>query len=179
MKACRRLIQQDMRRYNYIGNSVIGCYFTRPTFRYVFWLRIVQEAKRKRLLKFSLGIIAYAFLRHYEFKYGIHVNSNIRIGGGLNIAHGDGVYLNCVSIGENFTVFQSAVLGASMDKGIPMVEDNVTVYAGAKIFGDIVLKNGCAIAANAVVTHDVEANSVVAGVPAKKIRDAISKDNNN
>lgn len=109
-------------------------------------------------------------LRHYEYKYGIHADTNIHIGKGLQIAHGDGVYLNCSYIGDNVTIYQSVTLGAKERYEIPRVEDNVTIYAGAVCVGNIILKDGCTIGANAYVQHDVEANQTVAGVPAKPLK---------
>lgn len=45
-----------------------------------------------------------------------------------------------------------------------LVGANVTITMGVHI------GNGAVIAANSVVVHDVEAHSVYAGVPAKKIK---------
>ena len=52
----------------------------------------------------------------------------------------------------------------------PKLGDSVTVYSGAKIIGGIYIGDGATIGANSVVIRDVEANSVYAGVPAKRIR---------
>ena len=52
-----------------------------------------------------------------------------------------------------------------------MVEDDVTVYAGAVVVGNIVLYKGCIVGANAYVDKDVQPYTMVAGVPAKKIKD--------
>lgn len=54
--------------------------------------------------------------------------------------------------------------------GVPTIEDNVTIYTGAVVVGNITLHKGCIIGANAFVNKDVESNCLVAGIPAKKIR---------
>jgi len=100
----------------------------------------MSYVKRKKLLKYSIGSIIYIIFRHYEYKYGIHVNTNIDIGKVLKIVHGDGVYLNCKSIGENFTVYQNVTLGTDRSGGIPKVDDKVTLYTGVVICGNICLK---------------------------------------
>ena len=51
-------------------------------FRYVLWLRLVAAMRKKVVLKYTIGLVAYLIFRHYEYKYGIHANPNIRIGGG-------------------------------------------------------------------------------------------------
>ena len=139
-------------------------------FRYIVWLRVVQKIKEKRCVKFTVGAFAYLLLRHYELKYGVHVNSNMEIGPGLSIEHGDGVYLNCKSIGRNFTCLQGVTVGVNLDGKAPVVKDDVTVFAGAVVVGGIVLDDRCMIGALSFVNKNVEANTVVAGNPAKMIR---------
>lgn len=54
--------------------------------------------------------------------------------------------------------------------GIPTIGNNVTIYAGAKVFGKITIGDDVVIGANAVVTKDIPSHSMVAGVPAKIIK---------
>lgn len=54
--------------------------------------------------------------------------------------------------------------------GIPIIGNNVTIYAGAKVFGKITIGDDVIIGANAVVTKDIPPHSMVAGVPAKIIK---------
>jgi acetyltransferase-like isoleucine patch superfamily enzyme len=49
----------------------------------------------------------------------------------------------------------------------PIVEDNVSVGAGAIILPGIRLGKGCMIGAGAVVTEDVEPGMTVVGMPAR------------
>lgn len=51
------------------------------------------------------------------------------------------------------------------------VEDRVWIGAGAIILPGVIIHRGAVIAAGAVVNRDVEAYTIVGGVPAKKIRD--------
>jgi serine O-acetyltransferase len=52
----------------------------------------------------------------------------------------------------------------------PTIGDNVTIGAGAKVLGGIVIGDNVTIGANAVVTKSLPDNVVAAGVPAKIIR---------
>lgn len=137
-------------------------------FRYIVWFRIMQAIKRNMISKYILGIPVYLIHRYYEYKYGIHVNTNIEVGEGLLIKHGDGVYLNCKKIGKNFTVLQGVTLGTGKG-GIPTVEDNVTVYTHAVVVGDVVLHSGCTVGANSFVNRDVGENKTVVGIPTREI----------
>ena len=51
------------------------------------------------------------------------------------------------------------------------IEDDVWIAAGCIILPGVTIGKGAVIAAGAVVTKDVEPYSVVAGAPAKKIKD--------
>ena len=51
--------------------------------------------------------------------------------------------------------------------GVPTIGNNVTIYSGAKVLGNIIIGDNVIVGANAVVLRDVPANCVVAGVPAK------------
>lgn len=51
-----------------------------------------------------------------------------------------------------------------------MIEDDAWIGAGATITPGVTVGHGAVVAAAAVVTHDVAPNTVVAGVPAKVIR---------
>ena len=88
------------------------------------------------------------------------------IGGGFYISHGYGTTINVQSIGKNFHIYQGVTLGLK-NGGVPTVGDNVTVYAGAKILGDVSIGDNAEIGANAVVISDVPADSVAVGVPAR------------
>lgn len=142
--------------------------FPRGTvFRFDVWFRIVQWSRLKPFRKISIGFLSYLVMRHYEYKYGIHINPNIYVGKGLHIMHGDGVFLNCKYIGDNFTVYQGVTLGSS-HKGIPTVFDNVTVYTNSVICGEITLGNDVIVGAQAFLDKNVPDGEFWAGVPAKK-----------
>ena len=53
--------------------------------------------------------------------------------------------------------------------GSAKIGNNVMIGAGAKLIGEIVIGDDCKIGANAVVTEDLPAKSVVAGNPARII----------
>jgi len=55
-------------------------------------------------------------------------------------------------------------------KGV-VIEDNVWLGAGVKILDGVTIGYGAIVAAGAVVSKDVEPNTIVGGVPAKKIKD--------
>lgn len=67
------------------------------------------------------------------------------------------------TIGKNAYIFQQVTIG---DDGInkynvPVIGDNVTLYAGCKIVGKCHIGNNAKIGANAVVSFDVPENAIV------------------
>lgn len=74
-------------------------------------------------------------------------------------------------IGSNVSIAQGVTVGGKSGAyEVPVIGDDVSIGAGAKVLGPITVGKGSAIGANAVVIRDVPANCVVAGVPARIIR---------
>ena len=72
-------------------------------------------------------------------------------------------------IGDDVMVYHGVTLGGrSLEHGKrhPTLGNRVTVGAGAKVLGPLTIGDGSAIGANAVVTHDVPADSIATGIPA-------------
>lgn len=103
------------------------------------------------------------------------MNFKTRVDAGMLIAHGNVVINDNSVIGKNFTIYQFSTLGTS--KGIngkaPIVGDNVTIWAGVSVIGDVHLGNNVEIGANSVVVKNVPDNVVVGGVPAKILKQKI------
>lgn len=100
----------------------------------------------------------------------LDISSTAEIGGGLIVQHGYGTIIAPRKIGKNCWVNQGVTIGYTNDDDCPTVGDNVTVYSGAKILGNVHVGNNVVVGANAVVVKDVEDNCVVGGVPAKVIK---------
>lgn len=100
----------------------------------------------------------------------LDISSTAEIGGGLIVQHGYATILAPRKIGKNCWVNQGVTIGYTNDHDCPTLGDNVTVYCGAKILGDVKVGNNVIVAANAVVVKDVPDNCVVGGVPAKIIK---------
>lgn len=102
------------------------------------------------------------------------------IGEGLFIQHGFATVIAAKSIGKNCWINQQVTIGFSNNDDCPVLEDNVTVNAGAKVIGGITVGENSHIGANAVVVKNVPPNCVVVGVPGyiikrdgKKVREEL------
>ena len=80
-----------------------------------------------------------------------------------------------VKIGKNCTIFQNVTIGSGKyseqnKTNVPILGDNVTIYANAILVGGIVIGNNVVIGAGSIVINDVEDGKTVAGNPARVIR---------
>lgn len=92
------------------------------------------------------------------------------IGGGLFIQHGFSCMVAAEKIGEDCWINQQVTIGFNGHGNAPIVGDNVYIFCGAKVLGEISIGDGAVIGANAVVVKNVEDGAVMGGVPAKRIK---------
>ena len=93
-----------------------------------------------------------------------------KIGPGLFIQHGFSTVITAAEIGENCWINQQVTIGYK-ETECPVIGNNVLIAAGAKVLGGISLGDNVVVGANAVVVKDVPPDCVVAGVPARVIRE--------
>lgn len=117
------------------------------------------------LPKFIKGITFLIFNSVVPYTTDIGKNSKFAYGGIGCVIH------SRAKIGERVIIGQNTTIGRSLDpEHFPEIGNDVYISAGARIIGKIKVGNNVIIAANAVVNHDVEDDTIVAGVPAKVIR---------
>ncbi|MBB3601341.1 serine O-acetyltransferase [Mycolicibacterium sp. BK556] len=105
-----------------------------------------------------------------RFLTGIEIHPGATIGRRFFIDHGMGVVIGeTTEIGDDVMLYHGVTLGGrSLEHGKrhPTLGNRVVVGAGAKVLGPLVIGDDSAIGANAVVTHDVPADSIATGIPA-------------
>ncbi len=80
-------------------------------------------------------------------------------------------------IGENCIIGQCVTIGGKSGwYEVPAIGNNVHINAGARIIGPVRVGDNVEIGANCVVVKDVPSNCVVAGVPAKIIKNNMTKE---
>ena len=99
-------------------------------------------------------------------KYNIIIGDRCTIGNGISFPHPQNIVIGQrVAIGINCTIYQDVTIGQKNGK-YPKIGNNVIIYPGAKIFGDIEIGNNSVIGANSVVCKSFPDYSVGAGIPA-------------
>lgn len=122
-------------------------------------------------------LIGYQKILQYRMhKLGIKLGFNIPLNvvePGFRIDHWGFLAINSnAKIGKNCHVFGDITIGVKDNQtgGAPIIGDNVTKGAGARIIGPVTIASNCVIGANAVVTHDfLKEGSIIVGIPAKVI----------
>ena len=103
----------------------------------------------------------------------VDIHPGATIGHRLFIDHAVGVVIGeTAEIGDDVIMFHGVTLGGvsmSHGKRHPTIGDRVLLGAGCVVLGPVTIGNDSAIGAQAVVTKDVPANSVVVGIPGRVI----------
>lgn len=143
--------QRALRRYEYATNT------NARIRRAFYWLRLRRLSRRT----------------------GLNIGPNV-FGPGLNVAHAGPVVVNMhAEVGKNCRVQWGVGIGtqAGTSDECPTIGDNCYIGPGAKLFGNIVIGDNVAIAANAVVNKSFpEGNCTLGGIPARVISDKTSQE---
>ena len=100
---------------------------------------------------------------------GIDLPCEVQVGRRLLIEHfGDIIISGDTVLGDDVVIRNGVTIGLKRTgvPGAPVLGNRVDIGAGAKILGAIHIGDDVVIGANAVVLHDVPANSLAVGVPA-------------
>jgi len=147
-------------------------YSAHPRFNCVFNYRLAKFLIRKRIPALPKLIMLLN-----QFLYGIEFSMDTKIGGGLFIPHTFGIVIGADEIGCNATIYQNVTLGAKIldvpfhKENRPVIGNDVTIATGSVLLGRIFVGNNVIVAANSVVLHSVSDHCVVAGAPAKVIKE--------
>ncbi|HEY0685057.1 MAG TPA: hypothetical protein VGD45_22150 [Steroidobacter sp.] len=95
-------------------------------------------------------------------------NSDIhcRLPADVHMPHPYGIVLHRQAvIGHRVTIMQQVMIGGRDHNQLiaPVIGDDVTIGAGARVLGDVRIGNGATIGANAVVTRDIPPGATVVG----------------
>jgi len=150
--------------------------------RYQRNLRKLEYHSNRKGGIFKKLFIYYYFYRDWRMQriLGFQIHRNV-FGPGLSIAHLGPIIVNSKTrVGKNCRIHNLVHLAtkphAGMGQLAPTIGDNVFIGAGAVIVGDITIANDIAIGANSYVDRSfLEEGIVIAGVPARKVKDSHEK----
>lgn len=120
---------------------------------------------------------------------GIDIHPGAKLGDGIFIDHGTGVVIGETAVlGDNIRIYQGVTLGAGnfpkdacgmLIKGLkrhPTIGNNVTIYSGASVLGDVTIGDNSVIGGNVWLTESLPAGTkITASPPENKLRFANKK----
>lgn len=157
-----KIIKADVRRWLDVYGKNYSTYKG-----FVFLLSFYPEFRN--LFYHRIGFLSN-FLNIFCRKMSTLFITTYEIGEGLFIQHGFATVIAAKSIGKNCWINQQVTIGFSSKDVCPVIGDNVTINAGAKVIGGILIGSNSVVGANAVVVKNVPENCVVVGVPAYIIK---------
>jgi serine O-acetyltransferase len=162
------IIKKDLYRYVPKPYSILTLLrgLRAQGFRYMFFLRLAALTKSS-----ILRLIYRLILRRYVYKYGFQIPYNTEIGAGFFIGHFGTIIINEAAIvGRNCNISPGVTVGQTnrgVNKGAPLIGDNVWIGTNAVIVGKISIGNDVLIAPGAYVNFDVPDHSIVLGNPGR------------
>ncbi len=151
-------------------------------YRVLVYYRIAFQLRKKRLCRIFGKLILVRIAR----VPGVEINSVHPLGRGFSLQHAHDIVIGYGAvIKENVTLYNGVTLGAKYEinknnnnsdnkkNNYPTIHENVIIFPGAKVIGNIEIGANSIIGANSVVLDSFPENSLIAGNPAKKIKDII------
>jgi serine O-acetyltransferase len=162
----RETVEADVARWRVVVAPPVGERWTRLALLATYpEFRTLHSYRLRRAGVVSAGLAA-AFAVVYPGERTLHLACS-EIGPGLFIQHGFATIVAARRVGRNCWINQQVTIGFTRPDDRPSIGDDVFVYAGAKVLGDVTVGNGACIGANAVVLEDVPAGATAVGVPAR------------
>ena len=146
----------------------IWCKFLSPQTNAVYLIR------KKELYESGGGLkrlIARLIFLKLIRRYGVHVGKGVTIDIGLTIPHPIGIVIGASHIGKNFKILQNCTIGTKRvnSRLFPTIGDNVTMFTGSMIIGDIKVADNIVLGANSTLLSDAKTAGVYIGTPARLI----------
>lgn len=130
----------------------------------------------------DVPIVPRVMTEHVHARTGIDIHPGATIGKRFFIDHGTGVVIGeTATIGDNVKVYQGVTLGARSflrdnqgrvvkgSKRHPDIEDDVTIYSGATILGDVRIGARSIVGGNVWLTHAIPEDTKIIVRPPQQI----------
>jgi serine acetyltransferase len=139
-------------------------YYSSPQYRTLLFYRM-HKACKVRILTKIFGF----FYKASSTRSGVEFSTSL-LGGGVIMPHWGRLILNAESIGNDLYVFHNVTVGNDYQTGRPTIGNNVFIGINSVVLGNIRIGDNVVIGACSFVREDIPSNTLVAGNPAKVIK---------
>ena len=148
-------------------------YFSTPILFYKGFQGLATYRAANCLWNNDRHTMALFFQNRASEVFGVDIHPAAEIKGGVMIDHATGVVIGETSkIDKNVSIYQGVTLGGKgFEEGDrhPKIQSGVSIFASSTVLGNITIGKNAKVAAGSLVLKDVEAETTVAGIPAKKL----------
>ena len=148
-------------------------YFSTPILFYKGFQGLATYRAANCLWNNDRHTMALFFQNRASEVFGVDIHPAAEIKGGVMIDHATGVVIGETSkIDKNVSIYQGVTLGGKgFEEGDrhPKIQSGVSIFASSTILGNITIGQNAKVAAGSLVLKDVEAETTVAVIPAKKL----------
>ena len=148
-------------------------YFSTPILFYKGFQGLATYRAANCLWNNDSHTMALFFQNRASEVFGVDIHPAAEIKGGVMIDHATGVVIGETSkIDKNVSIYQGVTLGGKgFEEGDrhPKIQSGVSIFASSTVLGNITIGQNAKVAAGSLVLKDVEAETTVAGIPAKKL----------
>jgi serine O-acetyltransferase len=128
----------------------------------------------------GLKLLPEILARLNYFLTGAEIDPGAEIGPGCHIWHSAGVTIGRgVRLGSNVWLLHNVTLGGrgaspfdAGEEGFPRVGDNVVLYSGVTVLGNLEIGDGAVVGAHSLVLDSLPPGCLAYGIPAKVVKTA-------
>jgi len=142
--------------------------------RYILVMyRFAQQVRKHKIMLVLFFWFLIIYTIWIEWILCCELSWHVKAGKNLQLHHGHSLVINRgVIIGDNCTLRHCTTIGnkGENDNRAPLIGNNVNIGANSCIIGGITIGDNVIIGAGSVVVKNIAANCIVAGNPARVIR---------
>jgi len=159
------MFENVVRDFDTHGRSLrSGGFWTLAVYRFGRWSMGLRSGPARRITSYAYS----GFRAIVQLCTGVLLERETEIGEGFHIVHAGMISIHPATvIGKRVGVMHGVTLGTNMDRGAPVIGDDVFIGCNASVLGDVTVGSRARISANSLVIADVPPGGIAVGVPAR------------